>query len=181
MNQRIQKFLGAENISQSQFADTIGVARASISHILSGRNKPGFDFIEKMSHSYPNLNLEWLITGKGKMYKTGYLPAEYEEDVAQPSLQSQERDLFSVDSEENGDAYSDLFSASNKEQSPAAQKPVVSDVLDDERDSLHETAQKAVKQAVKAKEAQLKTGTPQDKYITKVIVFYSDSTFQEIK
>ncbi len=70
MNQRLQQFLFAENISQAQFAETINVARASVSHILSGRNKPGFDFISGMVAKYPNLNVEWLITGKGKMYKS---------------------------------------------------------------------------------------------------------------
>ena len=70
MNKRLQQFLAAENISQSQFADSIGVARASISHILAGRNKPGFDFIESMARHYPELNLEWLITGRGRMYNT---------------------------------------------------------------------------------------------------------------
>ena len=69
MNNRLQQFLAAENISQSVFADTIGVARASVSHILAGRNKPGFDFIESTSKHYPRINLEWLITGKGRMYK----------------------------------------------------------------------------------------------------------------
>ena len=69
MNTRLQQFIRAENLSQSQFADAIGVARASISHILAGRNKPGFDFIESMARHFPALNLEWLITGKGKMYK----------------------------------------------------------------------------------------------------------------
>ena len=68
MNDRLVKFLEAENISQSQFADSIGVARASVSHILSGRNKPGFEFIERTARRYPALNLEWLITGKGRMY-----------------------------------------------------------------------------------------------------------------
>lgn len=68
MNTRLLQFLQAENISQSQFADTIGVTRASISHILSGRNKPGYDFLYSISRHYPALNIEWLITGKGKMY-----------------------------------------------------------------------------------------------------------------
>lgn len=68
MNGRLVRFLEAENISQSQFADSIGVARASISHIIAGRNKPGFDFLEKMASCYPSLNIEWLITGKGRMY-----------------------------------------------------------------------------------------------------------------
>ncbi|MBO4341337.1 MAG: helix-turn-helix transcriptional regulator [Bacteroidales bacterium] len=69
MNNRLLKFLSAENISQSQLADTLGVARASISHIISGRNKPGFDFLESMAVNFPSLSLEWLITGKGRMYK----------------------------------------------------------------------------------------------------------------
>ena len=69
MNNRLQQFLAAENISQSQFADSIQVARASVSHILAGRNKPGFDFLERMARRYPNLSLEWMISGRGKMYK----------------------------------------------------------------------------------------------------------------
>ena len=69
MNTRLQHFLTAENITQAQLADEIHVARASVSHILAGRNKPGFDFIESLGRHYPGLNLEWLITGRGKMYK----------------------------------------------------------------------------------------------------------------
>ena len=48
MNSRLQQFLDAENINQAQFADSIGVARASVSHILAGRNRPGYDFIANM-------------------------------------------------------------------------------------------------------------------------------------
>ena len=64
MNKRLQQFLNAENISQSQFADTVGVAKASVSHILAGRNKPGFEFIESVARHFPRLNLEWLICDK---------------------------------------------------------------------------------------------------------------------
>ena len=68
----------AENITQSQFADILDVARGSVSHILSGRNKPGYDFLESLLLHYPRLNLDWLLTGKGKMYKDG------EEDASLP-------------------------------------------------------------------------------------------------
>lgn len=71
MNSRLKQFLSVENISQSSFADTIGVAKASISHILAGRNKPGFDFIESVARHYPTLNIDWLVTGRGKMYGGG--------------------------------------------------------------------------------------------------------------
>ena len=69
MNERLEQFLAAENITQAAFADTIKVARASVSHILSGRNKPGYEFFASLIKNYPSLNIEWLITGKGRMYK----------------------------------------------------------------------------------------------------------------
>ena len=68
MNRRLLQFLQAENVTQTQFADTLGVARGSVSHILSGRNKPGYDFLESLLLHYPSLNMEWLLTGKGRMY-----------------------------------------------------------------------------------------------------------------
>ena len=69
MNTRLKQFLAAENISQAQFADTINVVRASVSHVLAGRNNPSYDFIRAIMDKYPALNIEWLILGKGKMYK----------------------------------------------------------------------------------------------------------------
>lgn len=69
MNSRLLQFLNAENITQAQFADSIGVARASISHIISGRNKPSYEFIAAMMRKYPQVNPEWLMLGNGRMYK----------------------------------------------------------------------------------------------------------------
>ena len=90
MNRRLQQFLSAENLTQSQFADSIGVARASISHILSGRNKPGFEFVENLARRYPALNLEWFITGKGRMYKTAV--DDHEDKI--PELFGEEEPIF---------------------------------------------------------------------------------------
>ena len=69
MNNRLKQFLAAENITQSQFADKIEVVRASVSHVLSGRNNPSYEFIKAIMANYPTLNIEWLMFGKGKMYK----------------------------------------------------------------------------------------------------------------
>lgn len=69
MNRRLLQFLQAENITQSQLADILSVARGSVSHILSGRNKPGYDFLESLLLHFPSLNLDWLMTGKGRMYR----------------------------------------------------------------------------------------------------------------
>jgi transcriptional regulator with XRE-family HTH domain len=69
MKDRILAFLRAENKSSSQFAEEIGVQPSGISHIISGRNKPSLDFIMKMLEKYPFLSTEWLIFGKGEMYR----------------------------------------------------------------------------------------------------------------
>ena len=66
---RIQLILKSKNLSPSQFADEIQVQRSSISHILSGRNKPSLDFIMKILSTYHEVNADWLIFGKGQMVK----------------------------------------------------------------------------------------------------------------
>ncbi|MDY6801153.1 MAG: helix-turn-helix transcriptional regulator [Bacteroidota bacterium] len=68
MKERILALLKDKQISATKLAEIIDVQRSSISHILSGRNKPSFDFIEKILMAYPDLNAQWLITGKGEMY-----------------------------------------------------------------------------------------------------------------
>ena len=86
MNTRLDKFLQAEQLTPAKFADIIGVQRSSISHIISGRNKPSFDFIQKLLAKYPRLNSEWLILGKGEMYKQMHQASLFEESASQPSL-----------------------------------------------------------------------------------------------
>lgn len=57
-------------LTSTRFADAIGVQRSGISHILSGRNEPSYDFIVKLAKKYPQISLEWLILGQGPMIKT---------------------------------------------------------------------------------------------------------------
>jgi transcriptional regulator with XRE-family HTH domain len=69
MRERILKFLKAENKTSAQFAEEIGVQPSGVSHILSGRNKPSLDFVLKMLEKYSFLSTEWLLFGKGNMYR----------------------------------------------------------------------------------------------------------------
>ena len=63
---RLEKILDFYKLSAAAFADTIGVQRSSISHILTGRNKPSLEFVMKVVRSYPEVNLYWLLNGKGE-------------------------------------------------------------------------------------------------------------------
>jgi len=71
MKDRIQRIIARENLTASKFADLIGVQRSSISHILSGRNNPGLDFLNKILQHFPHISGDWLITGQGSMVKLG--------------------------------------------------------------------------------------------------------------
>ena len=55
MNRRLQQFLELEQLKPAQFADIMGIQRSNVSHILSGRNKPGFDFIQKFLLKFPSV------------------------------------------------------------------------------------------------------------------------------
>lgn len=144
MNKRLEQFLRAENISQSQFADSIGVARASVSHILAGRNKPGFDFLQSMSKQYPALSLEWLITGKGKMFNSGAAATLFDDEnppKAEPSAQ-----------------------AAEKAKTPQTDK------MDEESDTPKATTKDIPFQLPDTKRS-----------ISKIIIFFDDNTYQELK
>lgn len=63
---RIKLIIKANNLSPSEFADRIGVNRSNLSHVLSGRNKPGLDFLEKIINNFPNVNASWLLSGTAR-------------------------------------------------------------------------------------------------------------------
>jgi len=69
MKERLLQLLDLEQISPSKFADIIGVQRSSVSHVISGRNKPSYDFLHKTLKAFPGLNASWLMMGEGTMYE----------------------------------------------------------------------------------------------------------------
>ncbi|WP_026709143.1 helix-turn-helix domain-containing protein [Flavobacterium frigidarium] len=62
---RLEVILDYYGLNASSFADNIGVQRSSLSHLLSGRNKPSLDFILKILEVYPEVDLYWILNGKG--------------------------------------------------------------------------------------------------------------------
>jgi Bacteriophage CI repressor helix-turn-helix domain. len=151
MNKRLQQFLSAENITQSQFADSIGVAKASVSHILAGRNKPGFEFIEGIATRYPDLSLDWLILGKGKMFKS----------QTQQQLQSPQ----GVENEEFP-AFS-LFSSENENLAAGADGPIM--------------AQTPLQDAPEPTQGAVKATSGNAAHICRIVVFYDDGTYRELQ
>jgi len=188
MNKRLQQFLAAENITQSQLADTLGVARASVSHIVAGRNKPSFDFIEGMAHRFPSLNLEWLITGKGRMYDDGMdLFAQASSKAVERPFEtvfdaSGEQDLFSAAQTSAQQQIKDDAAAQTQYQSSATSQPQFQAAQANTTLQRTEQAQQRIQalNALKQPENALKHQYS-SRSIQKIVVFYDDNTFQELK
>lgn len=62
---RLKELMEHHQLSASTFADKVGVQRSSISHILSGRNKPSLDFILKVTSEFKDVDIHWLLNGLG--------------------------------------------------------------------------------------------------------------------
>jgi transcriptional regulator with XRE-family HTH domain len=80
MKERLLEFLRVENKSSAQFAEEIGVQPSGISHILSGRNNPSLDFVLKMLEKYQFISTDWLLFGKGPMYKDPRMQTLFNEE-----------------------------------------------------------------------------------------------------
>jgi len=64
IQERLQLILKMHNLTPSAFADKLGVQRSNVSHVISGRNKPSLDFLEKIIVNFPRVNAHWLLTGQ---------------------------------------------------------------------------------------------------------------------
>ena len=72
---RLQRIMDYYDLNASALADNLGVLRSSISHLLSERNKPSLDFVLKIIDKYPEVDLYWLLYGKGSFPKEEKKPA----------------------------------------------------------------------------------------------------------
>lgn len=68
MTERINLIMKAKNLSPRQFSEEIGIQPSGLSHIISGRNKPSLDFVMKVVKRFPEIDINWLMFGKGEMY-----------------------------------------------------------------------------------------------------------------
>ncbi|MAQ75077.1 MAG: transcriptional regulator [Aquimarina sp.] len=129
---RIEKIMNHYSISASSFADAMGVGRSSISHILSGRNKPSLDFVMRIIEAYPEVSLQWLL------YNEGTFPLSSNMKISETSVPSSstppenaaaqeiEQDLFS-----NSD---DVLENENEESTTETKEtPLLQKTENDER------------------------------------------------
>ena len=152
MKERLIELMQMLNCSPTQFANAIGVQRATLQHILNGRNEPSLKIIMAIHEGFPQVDLEWLLYGKGNAFGETSAPnRNMEHDY--PLFPGIENSVFQPNTRENS-GFSNL-----KEVKPAApmrKKPNNKDVSD---------------------KMNLSTDSSQKK-IKEVVIFFEDGTYQ---
>jgi transcriptional regulator with XRE-family HTH domain len=152
MVDRIRKIMEKEGLNFALFADKIDVSRGTITHVLSGRNKPSLDVIQKILETFPNINSDWLLIGKNPMYR-------HENVFLQPQ---QESILF--DDETN-------VPKPPKKEVNAYKEPKVSEY------SPKSIDKEPVLSLQSAKIKEVTDVISSNRKIDKIIIFYDDKTF----
>ena len=188
MEDRLLKFMDKEQLSSAKFADVIGVQRSSVSHILSGRNKPSFDFLQKTLKAFPMINADWLILGEGNMYEgevnavSGTLfdqvPADRPENVEKPTN-------ITGQPASSANAHSDLSPAGNDISGTAESGAEIpnSNEGKEEKIRLKEGSESIPSGAEfshfsNEQRAIVDSTGKRSKTISRVIVLYTDKTFE---
>jgi DNA-binding XRE family transcriptional regulator len=76
MENRIQNIIEKYSLSSNAFAQEIDVNRSTVSHILSGRNKPSIEVLQKILKRFPEVSPNWLLLGQGSIFDTSSAPLE---------------------------------------------------------------------------------------------------------
>ena len=193
MNTRLQQFLELEDLSPARLADLLGVQRSGVSHILSGRNKPGYEFLHKLLTRFPSISADWLLTGKGKPYKEmNRVPAGGDPSVSVPvsapvspirpenpelagtTLRSGSGFSSADPVPERPDAASSVFSS-------GTENPTLFDNTADYTEEQDNTSRfEPEYPAENATDARRRPSVREKKEIKRVIVFYSDGSFEEL-
>ena len=102
---RLESILDYYGLNASSFADKIGVQRSSMSHLLSGRNKPSLDFVMKILDVFPDVDLYWILNGKGNFPKS-----DHESTISKADNFGENRNINSPSPSNDNFSGEDLFS-----------------------------------------------------------------------
>ncbi len=162
MKDRIAKIIREEGMTAAKFAEEIGVQASGISHIISGRNNPSTDFLIKILDRFRGINAEWLLLGKGNMYKSA--ASEYPEKPAKPVM----NDLFTTALNNPVTNYAKENEVLREEKNDIPADSVKPEQLKQEKSTYSGT-----------EEARAYYERPvNDKKVEKIVIFFNDNTFE---
>ncbi len=144
MKDRIVQIMEQEGMTSARFADSIGVKRSIMSHILSGRNNPSLDVLLKIISRFEYLSTDWVLFGKEPMFKHQLSPNAY-------IAGEQPQDEFAFEMMNHDDITGDADEPVSGDNTPSSAAEI-------------------------KRPAPLKV--PPGRRVSKIMVFYSDNTFE---
>jgi len=155
MIERIQQIMDYENLKPGEFAEQIGINRSAISHILNGRNKPSLDVVNRILTRFDYISSDWLLFGNGEIQK---------KKVDQHSSSNKSYQQFSL--------FDKKQEIEDKENNPQEER-IESKLIENNQKLVEKDTPVPASYLNDYKEIQM----PINKKITKLIIFYSDNTF----
>lgn len=138
-----------KGLTSSELADSIGVQRSNVTHVLHNRNKPSFQFISKMLEAYPEINAKWLLLGTGEM-------------LEQQKLSNEKQDQTT------------LF-----ESQPGTSKTIKHEDSARNYQSFDSSEEKTVEKIQTERNALIASEISNEKEIERIVIFYTDQTFKQ--
>ncbi|MFD2890701.1 helix-turn-helix domain-containing protein [Flavobacterium chuncheonense] len=156
---RLETIFDYYNLTASSFADKIGVQRSSLSHLLSGRNKPSLDFILKVTEVFPEIDLYWILNGRGNF------PSSEEDNIVQNEVSNSMPHPSPVTLKNefgSNEVLGSLFTEEHFDSSKTSVKP-------------NEAIKNSNMEVLNTPVSNVETD------IDYVVIFYSDGTFRKYK
>lgn len=185
--QRIEKIMEAVQLNSGQFAIQIGIQNSTLSHILNNRNKPSLEVLKKILQRFPSISSDWLILGQGAMFRQEFKSQERSlfdqidenaslsdsliRNVEKNSFSEKESDNFSLLKTEEPAVYSRKNSLNQENRPPVLENAEIGlspkEKTEGFRDAEQELASIASHQ--------------NSKKVSKIILYFTDNTFQEFE
>ncbi|HLP04679.1 MAG TPA: helix-turn-helix transcriptional regulator [Paludibacter sp.] len=155
--ERIERIMQKEEMTAAVFAAEIGIQGSTLSHILNGRNNPSLDVLKKILKRFKTINPDWLILGDGAIYRT--------------EKHSQAPTLFDEIDESSSKSVTSMLESEKKSEPPFSMNQ-------ERKQPVPEAPAKPVIETI-----QNTSVTPEQppKTVQRIIIYYSDNTFQEFE
>lgn len=165
INDKIKQILIDKNFTPSYFADEIGVQRSSISHILSGRNRPSFDIIQKIIRRFPDLGYEWIMEEEDRDRNNDSLHSNYANRTITQSANPRSPERYSSTSATRADNKPIVDNRLQRNEiAPALPKLSDENSIRGSQDTdLHVNS----------------TASPAGRKIERILIFFTDGSFKE--
>lgn len=160
MREKLQKLMQDQGLTSSKLAEILEIQPSGISHLMAGRNKPGFDLLQRILRRFPQINPDWLLLDSDQMYREQYTPKS---DLAVAANDSMDTDRNSG-THQPAEELHDLFSRPNTANN--------SSMTNAPAGFLAETSE------TRHADLNLPSVSQANSQIERIVIFYNDHTFE---